>query len=530
MKSFSALLLAALLLAAAPARAKTLVFCSEGDPESLNPQVTTSMTGINAAEPMFDGLVRFEVGTGAILPGLARSWTVAPDGRAYTFDLREGVKFHANARFTPTRAFDADDVIFSFERQKRADNPFHTVVSGTFDYFDDMGFGSLVEGIDRLGDHRVRFRLARPSAPFLADLGMPFAKILSAEYAGALLEAGTPDRLDAEPIGTGPFAFESYSKDQTIRYRAFPDHWNGKPPIDVLVFAITPNAVVRLAKVKAGECQIMSFPAPADAERIAREPALELLSQQGFNIGYMTMNASLPPFDDARVRRAVNMAVDKEALIRAVYGRLGVAIKNPLPPGLWSYDDDVPAYPYDPDAARRLMVEAGHGDGFSVDMWYLPLTRAYNPDGRRVAEMVAADLSRIGIETRLMTAPWRDYRNNVLAGARGIAFYGWTTDNGDPDNFLGLLLGCQDGRPVANNVAKWCDPEFERLVALARATTDRAERERLYRAAQVVAHDQAPWVPIATGVDLAVVRREVRNFRLDPFGRFMFDAVDVEGR
>ncbi len=524
---FAALLMAAVVVAAAPARAKTLVFCSEGDPESLNPQVTTSMTGINAAEPIFDGLVRFEAGTGAILPGLARSWTVSPDGRAYTFVLRQGVRFHANARFTPTRDFNADDVIFSFERQWRTDNPFHGTAGAGYDYFDDMGFGRLLEGIDRLDDYTVRFRLTRPEAPFLADLGMAFAKVLSAEYAGALLKAGIPERLDAEPIGTGPFAFESYAKDQTVRYQAFPDHWGGKPPVDRLVFSITPNAVVRLAKVKAGECQIMSFPAPADIDRIVREPAVRLLSQEGYNIGYMTMNASRPPFDDARVRRAVNMAIDKDTLIRAVYGRLGVAAKNPLPPAMWSYDDAVEPYPYDPDAARRLMVEAGHGDGFEIDMWYLPLTRAYNPDGRRIAEMVADDLSRIGIQIRLVTAPWSEYRNNVLAGARGIAFYGWTSDNGDPDNFLGLLLGCRDGKPVANNVAKWCDPEFDRAVEAARIATDRGERERLYRRAQVVAHDQAPWVPIATGVNLAVVRREVRGFQLDPLGRFVFDKVDL---
>ena len=527
----SILPLTAALVLGVPAGAsgKTLVFCSEGDPGSLNPQTANTVTVADAALPMFDNLVAVPPGGGLVGPALAESWDVSPDGRQYTFHLRRGVRFHTTKRFTPSRDFDADDVLFSFNRQWRADNPFHKPASGRFDYFQDMEFPTLLEGIDRIDDHTVRFRLTQAEAPFLADLAMSFASIMSAEYAEAMLKAGTPDALDTDPVGTGPFVFDSYRKDVTIRYTAFADYWAGRPPVDTLVFSITPNASVRLNKLRSGECQVMTYPAPADAPRIARDPDLVLLRQEGLNVGYMAMNTQWGPLKDVRVRRALNMAVDKATLVDTVYGVTGTPAKNPLPPTIWSYDDAVPAYPYDVAAARKLMIEAGQANGFDVDVWYMPVTRPYNPDGKRIAEMVADDLGRIGVRAHLRTTTWSDYRRIVVTGEMPVAFFGWISDNGDPDNFLGLLLGCdRDGRASANNIAKWCDPAYDRLVEAAKATSDRPERDRLYRAAQGIAHDQAPWVPLAHGAMLGAARRSVTGYKLDPFGRNNFAKVDLQ--
>ena len=273
----------------------------------------------------------------------------------------------------------------------------------------------------------------------------------------------------------------------------------------------------------------MQFPTPAAIDRIARDPDLVLLRQGALNVGYMTMDASRPPFSDVRVRRAVNMAIDKGVILRAIYGGLAVEAKNPLPPTLWSYDDAITPYSHDVVAAQRLMVEAGYGAGFDADIWYMPVARPYNPDSERMAEMVADDLSRIGIRAHLTTVPWADYVDRLLAGVPGMAFIGETSDNGDPDNFLGSLLACRDGVPFDSNIAKWCGPTYDALVAEAARTTDHARRVDLYRQAQVIVHDQAPWVPIAHSVVLTAIRREVRGFRMNPFGRFSFADIDVVG-
>lgn len=518
----------ALLLASGAVQAKTLVFCSEGDPETLNPQMASTGLGTNASRPMFDTLVQSEPGTTEIIPSLAQSWTVSPDGRAYTFHLRPGVPFHTEERFTPTRALSADDVVFSFERQWRADNPFHKPAEGAFDYFADLGMADILQGIDKIDDLTVRFRLTRPEAPFLTDLAMPWAMILSHEYAEAMLKAGTPARLDKEPIGTGPFEFKAYRPGLSLNYQAFDRYWAGRPAIDNLVFSITSNAAVRLNKLKAGECQVMALPNPRDAAEIVDNPQLTLMREEGLNIGYLALNVTKPPFNDARVRRAVHLAIDKPPLIQAVFGGAGVSIDNPLPRNLWSYNDQVRGYAYDPAQAQRLMLEAGLADGFDTEIYYMPISRPYNPASSQMAEMMADDLSRIGIRAKLVTDEWSRYRAKLQAGAAPMALYGWIGDNGDPDNFLAIILGCHDGKPGPGNIVKWCNPEFDRLIAQGKLITDRRQREALYRQAQQVVHDEAAILPIAQSSVLMAVRKTVRGFKVDPLGRYIFDRVDLD--
>ncbi len=233
-----ALTIAALAVSSA-VNAKTLVYCSEGSPENFNPQLYTSGTSVDAsAVPIYNRLVDFKVGTTELQPSLAESWEVSEDGKVYTFHLRKGVKFQSNKYFKPTRDFNADDVIFSFMRQKDPNNPYHNVSNGNYSNFESLEFGSLITAIDKPDEYTVRFTLAHPEAPFVADLGWYFASILSAEYADAMLKAGTPERVDMDPIGTGPFKLAQYQKDSRILFTAFPDYWQGKAKIDRLVFSI----------------------------------------------------------------------------------------------------------------------------------------------------------------------------------------------------------------------------------------------------------------------------------------------------
>jgi dipeptide transport system substrate-binding protein len=527
-QAWTAAFAAGLMLCAGPAPAKTLVFCSEGNPEALNPQLVTTTTGMNAGRPMFNNLVEFAPGSTTIVPGLAESWTVSEDGTDYTFRLRSGVKFHASAVFRPSRAMNADDVLFSLLRQWKEDHPYHRVSDAKFDYFKDMQMPELLQSIDKLDERTVRIRLTRPEATFLANLAMPFNVILSAEYANFLLQAGTPERLDREPVGTGPYVYAGFQRDVAVRYRAFPDYWGGRQAVDTLVFSITPNPAVRLTKLKAGECQVMAFPDPGDVAKISSDPELSLLQQEGLNIGYLAMNTTKPPFDDVRVRRAINLAIDKAAIVDGVYRSAGVVAKNPVPPTLWSFNDAVRDYPYDIAGAQRLLAEAGHADGFETDLWYMPVSRPYNPNGKRVAEMIQSDLAKVGIRVRLVTDEWSRYRARLQAGEHSMAIYGWTGDNGDPDNFLHVLLGCAAARTGGNNIAKWCHPAYDELVTKAKLNPDRRIREDLYRRAQEIFKQEAPWVPIAHSVVFMATRKEVTGFRMDPLGRHPFDGVDLK--
>jgi dipeptide transport system substrate-binding protein len=523
-----ALILAAWLAVAAPAGAKTLVYCSEGSPENFYPAVNTTGTSFDANSQIYSNIVEFERGTTQVVPGLAERWEVSDDGKVYLFHLRRGVKWHASRAFKPSRDFNADDMIFMLERQWKEDHPYFKVTSSNHTYFNDMGMPKLLQSVDKVDDHTVRITLNRPEAPFLSDLAMSYAGVQSKEYADALLKAGTPEKLDQEPIGTGPFYLLQYQKDAIVRYRAFPEYFRGKAAIDDLVFAITPDASVRWAKLQRGECHVMPYPNPADLDAIRADPNVQVLEQPGLNIGYLAYNTQKKPFDDVRVRKAVNMAIDKKAIIDGVYLSTGIAAKNPIPPTLWSYNDAVADDPFDPAQAKKLLGEAGLANGFETDLWAMPVQRPYNPNARRIAELMQADLAKVGIKAEIKTFEWGEYRKRLQAGEHQMGMFGWTGDNGDPDNFLHTLLGCDAAKPGGGNAAKWCDRAFEDLVTRAKAITDQGQRTELYKQAQIVFKEQAPWFTIAHAVQLKPVRREVVDFKLSPFSRHTFYGVDLK--
>ena len=508
--------------------AKTLVFCSEGSPEGFNPQFfTTGTTADASGVPLYNRLVEFDLGTTNIVPGLAQSWDISADGLSYTFKLRPGVKFHSNARFKPTRELNADDILFSFNRMADPKHPFHaTMVGQTFAYYEDMGLDKIVARVEKLDPMTVRFHLKHAEAPFLADLAMDFASILSAEYAERMLAAGTPEVIDREPIGTGPFQFVSYQKDAVIRYKAFDAHWDGRPKLDNLIYAITPDASVRYAKLKANECQVMAFPKPADIAAMKADKNIVMMTKEGLNIGYVGFNVEKKPFDSKLVRQALSMAVDKQTILRTVYQGAGAPAKNLIPPMMWSYNDQVKDYPYDPAKARALMAQAGYSKGVDITLWYLPVTRPYNPDGKRMAELIQADWEKIGVHTKLITFEWGEYKKRSKSGEQGAMMFGWSGDNGDPDNFFVPILSCEAVKG-GGNTARWCNKDFEALLAKGKLAPKQADRAKFYEQAQQLAHDEAPLLDIAHSVRATPVRKEVIGFKMDAVGHHNFNKVDL---
>jgi dipeptide transport system substrate-binding protein len=516
------------LLAAGAASAKTLVYCSEGSPENFYPGINTTGTSFDANSQIYSRVVDFERGGTSVVPGLAESWTISPDAMTYTFHLRKGVKWHSNKNFTPARDMNADDIMFMFERQWKENDPYFKVTSSNHTYFNDMGMDKLLKSVEKVDDYTVKVVLNSPEAPFLSNLAMEYAGVQSKEYAIAMLKAGTPEKMDQEPIGTGPFSLVQYQKDAVIRYKAFPQYWGGKAKIDDLVFAITPDASVRWAKLQKGECHVMPYPNPADLEAIRKDPNIKVLEQAGLNVGYLAYNTQKKPFDDVRVRKALNMAINTKAIIDAVYLTSGVAAKNPIPPSMWSYNDAIKDDPFDPEAAKKLLAQAGFPNGFATDLWAMPVQRPYNPNARRIAELMQADLAKVGVKAEIKSFEWGEYRKRLQAGEHQMGMLGWTGDNGDPDNFLHTLLGCDAAKPGGGNTAKWCYKPFDDLVVKAKSVPKQADRAELYKKAQVVFKEQAPWFTIAHAVQLKPMRKEVIDFKLSPFGRHTFYGVDIK--
>jgi dipeptide transport system substrate-binding protein len=519
--------LVAALACGGAASAKTLVYCSEGSPENFTPAINTTGTSFDAARPVYNRLVEFKRGTTEIVPGLAESWDIADGGKTITFHLRKGVKFHAMKDFKPTRDFNADDVLFSINRQWKPENPYYKVSGGKYDYFNDMDMPNLLASVEKTDDDTVVMTLKTPNVAILANLAMDFMAIGSAEYADFLLKKGAPEQFDQAPVGTGPFSFVGYQKDSVIRYKANKDFYGEKPLVDDLVFAITPDATARYAKLKAGECHVNGYPRPADIAEMQKDSSLKVLSEPGLNVAYWAFNATKPPFDKKEVRQALAMAIDRDAIIKDVYLGAGEKATTLIPPTMWSFNDKIPDVAFDPEKAKAMLAAAGVKTPLDIDLWYMPVQRPYNPNGKRIGEMMQADLAKIDVNAKLVTYEWGEYRKRLANGEQITGQYGWTGDNGDPDNFF-FLRSCPEGKPAANNATKWCNAEFDELLVKARTIADQGERAKLYERMQEIERDEAPELLLAHSTVYEATRANVTGYKQSPLGTHIFEGVDLQ--
>lgn len=507
---------------------KTFVYCSEGSPKAFNPMLATDGVSFNAgSKTVFNRLVSFKYGTTEIEPSLAESWKVSADGLTFTFKLRKGVKFHSSKEFQPTRDFNADDVVFTFNRQRLKDHPYHNVGGGTYEYFESMDMGKIIKDIKKIDDQTVSFVLTQKEAPFLANLAMDFASILSEEFGQKMLAAKTPDKLDQYPVGTGPFIFTSYQKDNVIRYQANESYFAGRPKIDKLIFTITPDPSVRAQKLKTGECHLIAEPSPVDFDQFKKNTKITVAEQDGLNVGYLAFNTEKKPFDNPIVRKAINMALNRKAYLQAIYMGMASQAKNPIPPTIWSYNNNVKDYEYNPQEAKNLLKKAGLEKGFDTEMWVLPVSRPYNPSGKKMGEMMQADLAQVGIKVKLVTYDWPTYLEKSRKGEHQMIQMGWTGDNGDPDNFLNVLLGCPSVQS-GGNLARWCNKSFNDLIQKARQVTDVKTRTGLYQKAQSIFKDEAPWVTLAHARVFRALSASVTGYKIDPLGSERFETLDIK--
>lgn len=510
------------------AYSNTLIYCSEGSPDSFDPHTVTIGTAFDAsARQVYNRLVEFKPGTVEIQPSLAERWKIDTTGTLYTFYLRKKVAFHSNEAFTPSRFMTADDVLFSFERQKNPNHPYHRVGNRDFAYFNFQGLNRLIQTINVIDQHTIQFQLSRPYSPFLSVMAMEFTSIMSAEYGQKLIELGRKGDIIQKPIGTGPFRFIRYQADAYIRYKRHEQYWKGAESLENLVFAITPDPSLRFARMTAGECDVMSNPLPIQIKTLTQQSNINVLSQRGLNIAYWAFNTRKPPLDNLDVRRALNHAINREAILKAVYFGLAEKARNPIPPNMWSHLDDIPEYEYNPQLARNLLYKAGYPNGFEIDIWTFPEQRAYNPNSIKTAELIQQDLKDIGVRAKIITYEVGTFLQKVKLGEHQTALQGWIADNGDPDNFMSSLLSCEATIPGQNS-AFWCHEEFDAIIKDAQAISNLKQRTLLYQRAQKLFKSQAPWLTIAHTRQNIIVNKRVKNLNLSLSGGIFFSGVHLD--
>jgi ABC-type transport system substrate-binding protein len=496
------------------AEEKVLVFARSGDSVGLDPARETDGESFYGSTQIFDTLVEFVPGTTEIQPALAESWEISADGLTFTFKLVEGATFHDG---TPVNA---EAVVFSFMRQLDEGHPFFD--QGPWKYWGYMDMSGIVETITASSEYTVEFKLKKVEAPFLANLAMDFAAIVSPT---AVEELGA--EFTNNPVGSGPFVFESWVREDQIILSKNENYWREPAQIDTLILKVIPDATARFLALQKGEVDVIDFPSVEDFEAMEADPDIELIQQAGLNVGYLALNNDKEPFDDVRVRQAINYAINKEEIIAGVYGEAGTPAHNPIPPGMWSYNQSIDPYPYNPELARSLLAEAGLADGFSTTLWAMPVARPYNPNGKKVAEIMQAQLAEVGVEVEIISFDWGTYLDKTDSGEHDMALLGWTGDNGDPDNFLFVLLSVAAAEVPAGNIAFWRNEEFDALVTEAKETLDFNTRVSLYEQAQVVFHEDAPWVPIAHSLVTVPVSSRVQGFQIYPTGKRVFYGVSL---
>lgn len=494
-----------------------LVVAQAAEPLTLDPVRATDSESIEVGNLIFEGLVRWKPGTTDPEPNLASAWEVSPDGKQWTFHLRPGVTFHDG---TP---LDAAAVAFSFARLLDQQHP--NYVGATY----WQALLKDVRHVRAIDAATVEIQTARPYAPLLGELAM--YPIVSP---AAVAKWG--DAFQKHPVGTGPFAFESWTPGESVVVRRSASYW-GKPALlDRIVFRVVIDARQRLIDLESGSVDVAAAIRPDEQPFVELHPDLRLEHTPGNDISYLAFNVTRPPFDSRDVRRAANHAVNKEPIIKLAFQGRAVAADGPLPPTQWGYHKPHARYAFDPALAKKLLEAASLTGTFDPDKkykLYAPSTpRPYLPSPERVARFLQAGLAQAGIQTELVLQPYQEHRTAVEAGLHDMALFGWVGDTGDPDNFLYVLFH-SDNTIVdsAQNIAFYREPTVDKLLIEAQGAVDEATRTSLYRSVQDRIAEDCPWIPIAHSEYVVAVRAELEDVVLSPVGHPVYARIHRrEGR
>ncbi len=495
-----------------PKRGGTLIFARSGDAVGLDPARETDGESYYVADNVYETLVTYKPGTTEIIPCLAQRWEISENGLEYTFHLRKSVRFHDRTDFN------ADAVLFSLNRQLKKDHPYNRY--GPWLYWSAMAMNKIIKDIQKIDDYTVLIILKKREAALIANLAMHFASIVSPTTAEK-----EKQNFKFVVAGTGPFKLTKWVRKDQIVLERFDDYWGEKAYLDRLILKVIRKPTERYLALKKGEVDIIDFPSRDDISNIEKDPLLKIVKSSGMNVGYMALNMKKAPLDNKLVRQAINHAINKKEIVKAIYGVMGRPAKNPIPPNIWSYNDDIQDYDYNPEKARSLLAQAGYEDGFELTLWAMPVNRPYNPNARKMAELMQKQLQEVGIRIKIVSYEWGTYLNKIDKLEHDMCLIGWTGDNGDPDNFLYVLLSEDATRLPALNYAYWKNAVFNELIIKAKESSDFEERVKLYRKAQEIFKEEAPWVPIAHSIVMVPMKKSVMGFKPYPTGNKKFHSV-----
>jgi peptide/nickel transport system substrate-binding protein len=470
------------------------------EPVNLDPPQVTDLNSNRVSRRIAETLVTFADESTRVEPNLAESWTISRDGLAYTFKLRKGIQFHDG---TP---LNAEAVKFSIERQFNPDHPFNKLGKYPFAaYF----FGN-VKAVEVVSDDTVQFVLKEPRASFLSVLAAGAASIVSPT---AVRKHGADYALN--PVGTGPFRYVSWERGQRVVLERNPNYWKHPVKVERVVFRPIVEDQARLTELLTGSLDLIVGVPPDFVAQLENNPKIGLLKQVGAHVWYLGINNQKKPFDDKRVRQALNFAVNKEAIVRDVLKGTGAVSRGPVLPDTWGADPALKAYPYDPERAKKLLAEAGYPNGFATTLW-VPESGSGMQSPVAMSTVIQSNLRAVGVNVTLQTMEWGAFLAKLRSKEQELFALSWMAGAEDPDLVVYPLLHSSQWTPTGPNRALYKNSRLDDLLNQARSVTDQSKRAELYREAQRILVDDPPWVFIDHEIQIAAFSRRVQGLKLHP--------------
>lgn len=459
----------------------TLVIAQGADATSLDPYGTTDTPAIRVASLIFETLTVLN-DDGTVGPGLAESWEIVDD-TTYIFHLRQGVKFHNGEELK------ASDVAFSFS--KIAESPHASSIRATIDF----------ENSKVVDDYTFEMKLTEPFGPILNHLAHPVMAIVNEK---AYTEAG--DQVSQNPVGTGPYKFVSWASGDRIDLTANENYWGEAPKIKNVVWRVIPEIATRSIEVEAGSVDIAIDIQASELDRLEANPEVGVFKHEASSINFMCFNTQKAPFDNVKVRQAINMAINKDAIYQVVYQGTGTIARAPMSSVVWAFNDQLEPAPYDVEAAKALLAEAGYPDGFKMT-----ITCDQNQVRLDTAEMIQAQLAEIGIQVEVATMERGAFIEKVIDGSLEMFGLGWSSDTGDPDyalyaSFHSSMMG------AGGNMSFYSNPKVDELLQTGRTSTDPEVRKAAYLEAQEIVWEEVPCVFLQCPEDLYAYNASLQNF------------------
>ena len=523
-----------------------LIYCTNASGFSFNPQTADAGTSMNVVtEQIYNKLFEIKNHSATVTPSLATSYSISEDGKTILINLRKGVKFHHTPWFTPTRDFNAEDVVFSINRVLghdtylpilNQDNPTHDknpqylvfheqAKKVRFPYFDSIKLNQKIKSVSAVNPYLVKIELFEPDSSILSHLASQYAIIFSQEYTYQLSADDNLAQLDTHPVGTGPYQVQDYVYNQYVRLLRNDNYWNKDAKIQHIVVDLSSDRTGRLVKFFNNECQIAAYPEVSQLGLLHdNDERYYLQSTDGMNLSYLAFNFNKPLMQDAQIRQAISRSINRARIVRNIYHNTATVANNIIPNVSWASSVNTPEFDFDysPKQAKKILQDKK----LHLNMWVLNEEQMYNPSPLKTAELIKWDLAQAGVEVKVrsVTRTFLLEQLNHATEDYDMILTGWLAGNLDPDGFMRPILSCDTKNEVAN-LSNWCNPKFNELMDNALTSTALSDRAKDYNAAQDLVLNELPIIPIANVKRFLVASSKVKGVQVTPFGSMNFSTL-----